>query len=37
MVVDRQEFTWLGEYLLSELIRQQNFTTFKMNKRKNNV
>lgn len=37
IIVDRQEFTWRGEYVLSGLTRQQNFTTFKMNKRKNNV
>jgi len=36
MIVDPQEFVWLGEYVVSGQTRKQNFATFKMNKRKNN-
>jgi len=35
MIVDPQEFIWLGEYVTSGQARKQNFASYKMNKRKN--
>ncbi|ORU93255.1 MAG: hypothetical protein A6F70_05105 [Cycloclasticus sp. symbiont of Bathymodiolus heckerae] len=34
MIVDHQEFIWLGEYVVSGQTRKQNFAAFKMSKRR---
>ena len=34
MIVDPQEFIWLGEYVITGQTRKQNFATFKMYKRR---